>query len=343
MLLHKEHGSTSQVALGGVVMSLLIAVPLSVHAGLFAAVFAASSDVINTESTAVSVSAVDTPLLTAAQTVDPQASRGGGDVFVQDGALLPGGAVGEDIEHNAKQNTGQILIYEVREGDTLSQIAEMFDVNSNTILWANDLGSSKDIHPGDSLLILPIVGVQHVVKTGDTVASIAKKYDADADEIRSYNHITDNDLKVGMTVMVPGGNMHEVAVTTTTKSSSSSSATSVSTRGYFTIPLVHYVKTQSIHGYNAVDLAASVGEPVMAAAAGQVIVSKSGGWNGGYGSYIVIKHANGTQTLYAHLSANAVGVGAYVTTGEVIGAVGNTGRSTGPHLHFEVRGGVNPF
>jgi murein DD-endopeptidase MepM/ murein hydrolase activator NlpD len=72
-------------------------------------------------------------------------------------------------------------------------------------------------------------------------------------------------------------------------------------------------------------------------------VSKSSGWNGGYGQYVVIKHANGTQTLYAHLSSNAVGVGDVVAAGETIGALGNTGKSTGPHLHFEVRGGRNPF
>jgi murein DD-endopeptidase MepM/ murein hydrolase activator NlpD len=74
-----------------------------------------------------------------------------------------------------------------------------------------------------------------------------------------------------------------------------------------------------------------------------VIVSKSSGWNGGYGQYVVIRHNNGSQTLYAHLSQNYVGVGAYVAQGEAVGAMGNTGRSTGTHLHFEVRGARNPF
>jgi len=74
-----------------------------------------------------------------------------------------------------------------------------------------------------------------------------------------------------------------------------------------------------------------------------VIVSKSSGWNGGYGQYVVVRHHNGSQTLYAHLATNAVGVGAWVAQGEVIGGMGNTGRSTGTHLHFEVRGARNPF
>ncbi len=68
-----------------------------------------------------------------------------------------------------------------------------------------------------------------------------------------------------------------------------------------------------------------------------------GGWNGGYGNYIVIRHGGGTQTLYAHTSSNLVSVGDTVSAGETIGAVGNTGQSTGPHLHFEVRGTSNPF
>ena len=72
-------------------------------------------------------------------------------------------------------------------------------------------------------------------------------------------------------------------------------------------------------------------------------MSKSSGWNGGYGQYIVIRHKNGAQTLYAHLSSNSVGAGAFVGQGEVIGAMGNSGKSTGSHVHFEVRGASNPF
>jgi murein DD-endopeptidase MepM/ murein hydrolase activator NlpD len=103
------------------------------------------------------------------------------------------------------------------------------------------------------------------------------------------------------------------------------------------------VRTQGIHGYNGVDLAAGVGTPILAAAGGEVIVAKGSGWNGGYGNYVVIKHPNGTQTLYAHMSSTAISSGAQVSGGEVIGYVGNTGRSTGSHLHFEVRGAKNPF
>jgi murein DD-endopeptidase MepM/ murein hydrolase activator NlpD len=81
----------------------------------------------------------------------------------------------------------------------------------------------------------------------------------------------------------------------------------------------------------------------MASASGVVIISRTSGWNAGYGNYIVIKHDNGTQTLYGHLSKNLVGVGEVVTQGQVIGQMGRTGKATGVHVHFEIRGAANPF
>ena len=109
-------------------------------------------------------------------------------------------------------------------------------------------------------------------------------------------------------------------------------------------PLSVYVKTQGLHGYNGVDLAAKTGTPIMASASGEVIVAKSGGYNGGYGSYVVIQHGNGSQTLYSHMSSVSTYKGATVVQGQVIGTVGSTGKSTGSHLHFEIRNGIrNPF
>jgi murein DD-endopeptidase MepM/ murein hydrolase activator NlpD len=101
--------------------------------------------------------------------------------------------------------------------------------------------------------------------------------------------------------------------------------------------------TQGLHGFNAVDIGAPRGTAILAAAGGEVIVAKSGGWNGGYGSYVVIAHGNGTQTLYAHMSKVIATVGSMVGQGDTIGLVGATGEATGPHLHIEVRGAKNPF
>ena len=88
------------------------------------------------------------------------------------------------------------------------------------------------------------------------------------------------------------------------------------------------------------------GTPILASASGEVILSKyaeGNPWFGGYGNYIVVEHNNDTQTVYAHLSSNLVKRGWNIVQGQVIGYMGSTGRSTGPHLHFEIRGAVNPF
>ena len=269
----------------------------------------------------------------------------------------------------------QISVYVVRTGDTLPAIAKMFGVTQNTIIWANNLKKGK-ISVGDQLVILPISGVQYTVVKGDTLSSIVKKTKGNLDDILSYNNLqSDSKLAVGDTVFIPDGEMTATSAGSSSSSNSGTSSGSSSSignigsnsgiatgsgsislgascknyptiQGYYERPVANCIKTQGIHGHNAVDLAASnhqIGEPVMAAADGQVIVSRDSGWNGGYGSYIVIKHNNGTQTLYGHLSATNVNVGDEVQQGEVIGAMGSTGDSTGPHLHFEIRGARNPF
>ncbi len=336
--------STIGRAIEVVVGILVVVVPLSVHAGVFS-IFGTdvSADSTVAPEVITTDSVLDTPVLTAAINPDPSSSRGGADLLVQDGVLVSTGPIGEDELANKKQSGGEINVYTVREGDTLSMIAEMFDVTSNTILWANDLVSAKSIKPGQTLIILPIAGVRHVVKSGDTIASIAKKYEGNAEEIVSFNQLeAGQSLAVGATVIVPGGALHVAPVKKPALATKGGKGTK-SSGGSYSHPAPGSIKTQGIHGYNAVDFAGAVGTAIRAAAAGEVIVSKSSGWNGGYGQYIVVKHSNGSQTLYAHLSANNVGVGATVGAGQVIGAMGNTGKSTGPHLHFEVRGGKNPF
>lgn len=235
-----------------------------------------------------------------------------------------------------------ISIYVVHEGDTLSDIAKMFNVSVNTIKWGNDL-KGNSLTPGQTLVILPISGVQHVVKKGDTLQSIAKQHKGDLDEILSYNNLTlSSKLTVGDVITVPDG---EVTATVITKPSSGGGKTSSNPTyaGYYLRPIVGGVKTQGVHGHNGVDLASAYGTNILAAAAGEVIISRNSGYNGGYGSYVVIKHANGTQTLYAHLSATTVNAGDFVSQGQVIGKMGSTGKSTGTHLHFEIRGARNPF
>lgn len=237
--------------------------------------------------------------------------------------------------------TGEISTYVVREGDTITSIAAMFSVSPNTIRWANNLSGST-LKVGQELAILPITGVRHKVKSGDTLASIAKKYGANQDDIISYNDLpADHRLAIGDEIIIPDGEL-------TGASGAPSAATKLASGlkeavGYYLRPIVGGRKSQGIHGHNAVDLAAPIGTPIMAAADGTVILSRTGGYNGGYGTYIVISHDNGTQTVYAHMSANYVAVGQRVDQGAMIGRIGMTGNTSGPHVHFEIRGAKNPF
>ena len=273
------------------------------------------------------------------------AGTGGGEInIVENAALLPVvgplGSIADVLEE--KRKSDQISIYVVREKDTLSQIAKLFNVSVNTIIWANDeIRNGNVIKPGQTLVILPINGVKYTVKTGDTLAKIAKELKGDAEEIMEFNGLAkESELNAGMEIVVPNGeyNLPKYDIQKYPSSSAKEYA------GYYLKPINGGYRSQGLHGYNGVDLAAPWGSSVLASASGDVVISKTQGWNGGYGNYIVINHPNGTQTLYAHLSKNIVFSGWHVAQGQIVGYVGSTGKSTGPHLHFEVRGGPrNPF
>lgn len=253
----------------------------------------------------------------------------------------------EDIDFPVSDT---ISVYEVKKGDTLSTVASLFNVSKNTIIWANDL-KSQVISPGDILVILPMTGIKHTIKKGDTIASLAKKYKADEGDIAKFNGVVDDtELTLGDTLLIPDG---EIAIAVQPKAKTTKSSI-VKTKilntysytapsGFLIRPVVGGRRSQGIHGHNGVDIAATPGTPILAAATGRVIVAKVGGYNGGYGNMIIMTHANGVQTVYAHLRSVYVSTGQTINQGEQIGEVGNTGRSTGPHLHFEVRGAKNPF
>jgi murein DD-endopeptidase MepM/ murein hydrolase activator NlpD len=234
-----------------------------------------------------------------------------------------------------------INVYEVKKGDSLSDVATIYGVTRNTIIWANDIKGGK-IKEGDTLIILPISGVKHTIKKGDTVKSIAKKYKADANDILEFNSITEDSLALGEEIIIPDG---QINIDAPVKKSAviKKKIYSTSIIGYFTRPVLNGIKTQGIHGKNAVDIGAKVGTGIIASARGVVQVARTSGYNGGYGKMVIISHPNGTQTLYAHMNKVNVVNGEKVLQGQLIGEVGSTGKSTGPHLHFEVRGAENPF
>jgi murein DD-endopeptidase MepM/ murein hydrolase activator NlpD len=248
----------------------------------------------------------------------------------------------------------QISLYIVREGDSLSQIASMFGVSVNTIVWANNLGPSKAIHPGQTLVILPVSGVEHVVVKGDTIASIAKKFGGDVNDIADFNGLDASaPLVAGTTVIIPNGEIAAVAVTPVKRPTSGgkvpanpfrASASGPEIDGYYSNPVPGARLTNGLHGKNAVDLAIARGTPIHASCPGTVIIARNnGGWNGGYGNYVVIACGNGTQVLSAHASRLTAQVGDGVGRDDIVGYVGMTGEATGAHDHYEVRGAENPF
>ncbi|OHA95450.1 MAG: hypothetical protein A3C62_00370 [Candidatus Zambryskibacteria bacterium RIFCSPHIGHO2_02_FULL_39_16] len=267
------------------------------------------------------------------------------EIAIADGVALESssGRESEVFVDLGKSGTGQISVYIVRQGDTLSEIAEMFGVSTNTIIWANDIRGTS-IKEGQELVILPISGVRHVVKKGDTLQSIAKNYKADLEDILSFNGLA-NGAKIipGDIVIIPDGVISAAQTSLTRSSTVKTSQNYPAYAGFYLRPVSIGRKSQGLHGNNGIDIGAPTGTPILASADGKVIISRSGGYNGGYGTYVVITHSNGTQTLYAHMSRNNVSVGQEVVQGQIIGAIGSTGKSTGPHLHFEVRGAKNPF
>lgn len=270
------------------------------------------------------------------------------DNIVSGTSLSPAtGPMGVSSENDSiDYSFDQISVYVTRKGDSISAIADMFSVSISTILWANDMKKDDKLAEGDTLIILPVSGVMHTVLKGQTLAGIAKKYDVDALDIASFNDIALNsELALGDELIIPNAEMIDVDIPklkTNKNNPTNNLKTTLKTLvGYFINPVPGYKRlSQRIHGNNGVDLAAPTGAKILASASGTVLLARNG-YNGGYGNMVIIKHPNGTQTLYAHQSKIATNTGDQVSQGEVIGYVGSTGRSTGPHLHYEIHGAKN--
>ncbi len=255
--------------------------------------------------------------------------------------------VGEDSGTKVLNQDGAISEYVVVAGDSVAGIAQKFNITVETILWANDLKKNSPVQVGQKLVILPVSGVSYKIKSGDTIGEISEKFHISQKELSEFNDLTDGMLLVGETIVIPGGKLTapvvvSVKVDADTVSVKTDSTTKAS--GYFSRPVASGLRTQGIHGHNGIDIAAPEGTPIIAARDGYVSLARGGdGWNGGYGNYVVVTHENGVQTLYAHMSSIDVLQGQKVNRGQKVGGMGNTGQSTGVHLHFEVRGAKNPF
>lgn len=242
-----------------------------------------------------------------------------------------------------------VITYTVQLDDTVLGIAEHFKLNPNTIVWANleDLSKPFVMEVGEILLIAPIDGVLHTVKEGDTVAKIAKLYKVTDEVIVGYapNELAsaDDALTVGTILIVPDGDRTPPEQLVAAPSARGGTGTSAPWRaaGFVWPSYGRLTQRFWLPAHPAIDIGAPTGTPVVAADGGTVITA---GWSSvGYGNLVVIRHADGFGTLYAHLSSIDVSPGDAVARGQRIGAIGSTGRSTGPHLHFEIQVGGRSY
>ncbi|CUH96487.1 hypothetical protein P22_2577 [Propionispora sp. 2/2-37] len=217
----------------------------------------------------------------------------------------------------------------VVQGETLSGIAEQYHIDVATIMGANE-NAGEILQVGQELLILPDKGVIHTVRSGDTLWDIAHRYEADLTAICLANGKINQDdtITEGEQLFIPGGRRPLRQLQPASRSQGIRFAWPV--QGEISSPFGY--RWGQLHA--GIDIANDAGTPVRAALAGRVIYS---GWYGGYGKTVILEHGQGYTTLYGHLSQTAVDQKRYIETGELVGYMGSTGRSTGPHLHFEVR------
>ncbi len=267
----------------------------------------------------------------------------------------------------------EVIKYKVQRGDTVFGIAEKFGLKPETILWGNYNILADDPHrlrPGQVLNILPVDGTYYQWHAGDNLRVVAKFFGVKPEAIIDYpgNHLSPKtdpehpDIKPGTWLIIPGGHRAFVSWSAPQISRKNPAVAKVLGPGFcgkvYTGPVgtgtfiwpttLHYLSgydySPAINHYG-IDIAGKLGYPVYAVDNGVVVYA---GWNNwGYGNVVVIDHGNGWQSLYAHLSRILVQCGQAVYQGDMIGAIGSTGNSTGPHLHFELRnekyGKVNPW
>jgi murein DD-endopeptidase MepM/ murein hydrolase activator NlpD len=266
--------------------------------------------------------------------------------------------------------------HEVAVGDTLTSIGAQYGVDSQYLIWNNpEMGVDPDmLVTGETLVVPGTPGIVYDVKLGDTITDIAATYAIDPAVIVSFapNDLESADVIVeGSTLVLPGGVppppppppivVEEpapveaeppppeaepaplpVIVPSSAPQPAPAPVAAVSAGYIWPVngPLNSRFGPRWGTFHSGIDIGAGYGTGVSAAASGQVVLASYSGY--GYGNYIIVRHGDGSETLYAHLSSIWVSLGQYVGEGEIIGAVGCTGWCTGPHLHFEVRIGGSP-
>jgi murein DD-endopeptidase MepM/ murein hydrolase activator NlpD len=253
------------------------------------------------------------------------------------------------------------IVYTVQPGDTIASIAAAFGVDLEYILWNNpDLSDDPDLLlVGQKIQVPSVNGLIYNVKLGDTLSDIASFYQIDLQSILAFvpNAISSPDSVIeGMMLVLPGAvpppppipaAVIAVEATNPAPEPAAPAPAAPASSGYIwpfsgaiSSPFGEYRGGNSYHYAIDIDGFGRYGAPVVASASGTVVLVASLDW--GFGTYIIIRHADGSETVYAHLSAVYVSQGQTVGQGEQIGAIGCTGYCTGPHLHFELWIGGSP-
>jgi murein DD-endopeptidase MepM/ murein hydrolase activator NlpD len=235
-----------------------------------------------------------------------------------------------------------VVTYVVQSGDTLSSLALKFGIDEETIQWQNDLDKDDLLKPGQKLEIPPVTGMVHKVKRGETIHSIAKEYQVDSQQIVNwpFNTFTNDEtfaLAVGQLLIVPEGIKPEASPPPSylARRKQTPSAGAVSATGNFAWPTSGNLTQYYVWYHPAIDIANRNSPDILASDAGTVVLVRMQRY--AYGNHVIIDHGNGFTTLYAHLASIYVNEGQTVGRGNAIGQMGTTGRSSGIHLHFEIR------
>lgn len=301
-----------------------------------------------TQGVAVST-AVSTPAPIAEETVEgtavPTLLPQGPLPVINDSSLAP---LPNPLTYQTKLPAHNFQMHEVARGETPNIIANQYGISADTLLGGNTWLSqeSNQLQVGAQLVILPVDGVLHKVRAGETLESIAELYRVTAEAIISY---VPNNLEFPFyrlvpesELVIPGASIGQFFFTAP-KSVATNAAGEpqwkVFGTGTYIWPSNGRCITQFYNGFHpGLDVSASEGSPVYASDTGTITyASFAAGTYYDYGNLIVINHGNGFETFYAHLSSIGVFPGQTVTQGDLIGFTGNTGRSSGPHIHFEIR------
>jgi len=228
----------------------------------------------------------------------------------------------------------RILLYNfhtIRSGDNISSLAVNFGLNQDTIISVNKITNTRLLQIGRVLRIPSQDGILHNVKSGETLSSIAQRYNADQDTIQTANELFSKNIVAGTDLFIPGARLDRIMLQEINGDLFIWPVNGIVTSGYGFRRDPFNSNRRQFH--TGIDIRGSTGTPIRAAMAGRV---SQVGYDRVMGNYVVISHHSGYRTLYGHMSVIRTRTGAFVSQGERIGDVGNTGLSTEPHLHFTV-------